>query len=435
MTRRSKVVLTAASEVKPEPVTFLWDGRVPLRALTVLAGEPGLAKTLATHELAARVSRGELDGAFKGEPRDVLLASAEDDFASVIVPRLIAAGADLERVHDVKITERDESGFYAPSLLTLPDHIAELDAECARLEVESGRRVGLLVVDPISAFLSSSADSHKTADVRRALAPLASLAEREGLAVIAVAHLNKSTAAKLIDRLSGSGAFGAAPRSVLVLARHPDDPQGEQGRERVIVHVKSNYSVYAPTLAAKVAPVSLSDELGSVPTLAMLGDCPQIGPDDLRATNADASGEDCEQSILAAVEAGERPSGEVKREVSESLGCSRRTVERAAGRLVERGELVIDSRGHPRRTFWTVATPGETERVATSRVVTEQTRMFEPSAPVSEGQSRHDTDGGATGPIAAALAESNGHSPRHPGTEFGSMRLDSQPNGGTPNEQ
>lgn len=278
LTRGRRVVLTAASEITPERLSWLWRERLPLRGLSLIAGEAGLGKSTLTATLAADVTRGRLDGELHGEPADVLIASAEDHFASVVWGRLTAAGADMERVHRLSAEDRD-----GETLLTLPDDVADLERRCVEL-ADSGQPVALVVVDPVAAFIGGSVDSHKDASVRRVLAPLAGLAERQKLAAVGIAHLNKDSAGKLLGRVGGSVAFGAAPRSVLAFARHPDDPNGEQGAERVIVAAKSNHGRHARSLAARIEGREVP-EVGSVSKLVIVGEC-EIGTDDLRPQSA-----------------------------------------------------------------------------------------------------------------------------------------------------
>ena len=274
-----RVVITAASQITPERLRWLWRERLSLRGLSLIAGEAGLGKSTMTATLAADVTRGRLDGELQGKPADVLMASAEDHFGSVVWGRLMAAGADMDRVH--RLSAEDGDG---ETLLTLPDDVVDLERCCNAL-AHDGRPVALVVVDPVAAFIGGSVDSHKDASVRRVLAPLAALAERQQLAAVAVAHLNKDTAGKLLGRVGGSVAFGAAPRSVLAFARHPDDPDGEQGAERVIVMAKSNHGRYAPSLAARIEGYEVL-EVGSVSKLVITGEC-DVGADDLRPQTAD----------------------------------------------------------------------------------------------------------------------------------------------------
>src|SRR6185437_7285600 len=93
-----------ARDVKKERVHWLWHGRIPLGAITLLDGDPGLGKSLITIDLAARVATGRkmpFDEALEGGPAGVVLLSEEDDLAATICPRLEMAAADMNRVEIV----------------------------------------------------------------------------------------------------------------------------------------------------------------------------------------------------------------------------------------------------------------------------------------------------------------------------------------------
>jgi hypothetical protein len=354
--RARAVGLTPASDISPRRVRWLWKHWIPLRGLTVVAGEPGLGKSTMTNaHLVARITRGLLDGEMYGEPADVLIASAEDDWETVIKPRLMAAGADLHRAHRVDVTGEDG----APALLTLPDDVALLDEAIERLHLE-GRTVGMVVVDPIGAFLADGTDSHKDSHVRRALAPLADLAVRRDLVVLCVAHVNKDSSQRLLQRVNGAQAFGAAPRSVIGFARDPDDPDEDQGRERVIVHAKSNWGQYATSLAARIEsrPVDTLDGPTEVGYLLVTGES-SVTAGDLQANGLDDDATSIEEEILQELAGGAKPSREVKAALTGRAGCSSKTITRAAKRLEASGELTIEQGGFPRTTTWalTVETP------------------------------------------------------------------------------
>jgi len=398
-------VLTPASAIAPEPLRWLWCSRLPLRGLSLIAGEPGLGKSTLTVELAAQVTRGRLDGDLYGEARDVLVATAEDHFASVVWGRLMAAGADMSRVHRVHVEDRD-----GEELLTLPDDVAEIEARCEELAA-SGRAVALVVVDPVTAFIGGGVDTHRDAAVRRVLAPLAGLAERQGLAVAGVAHLNKDSTAKLLARVGGSVAFGAAPRSVLAFARHPDDSDGEQGVERVIVHAKSNHGRYAPSLAARIEPREVS-EVGEVSRLVIVGEC-DVGPEDLGASGGvDLSEREAAAQWLAdELAQGEWHESLTVKARAKSAGHSERTLQRAKRRL-----QVEDRRaGFPSVTEWRLPAaptlPGAT--VAPAGDATERTRISEPKAAYPPHSRASSPDSGATVHELPAIGR-NGHPPDDP---------------------
>jgi putative DNA primase/helicase len=86
--------------------------------------------------------------------------------------------------------------------------------------------------------LIAKGDSHKNAETRRDLQPLADLAERTQAAVIGIHHLTKrSEGANPVDRVSGSLAFGAAPRVIMLSAL---DPKGGAEPRGVLMRAKSN---------------------------------------------------------------------------------------------------------------------------------------------------------------------------------------------------
>jgi hypothetical protein len=149
-------------------------------------------------------------------------------------------------------------------------------------------------------------------------------------------------------------AFGAAPRSVIGFARDPDDPEGEQGADRIIVHAKSNVGKYATSLTARIESrvVDTHDGLADTGFLHITGES-SIGVDDLQR-GRDDDGPDCEEAIGLALAGGGRPSREVKAEVAAEIGCSRKTVQRAAMRMRERGEIDVAEGGFPRTTTWTL---------------------------------------------------------------------------------
>src|SRR5215212_9582261 len=225
---------TLLSEVEPERVEWLWPGRLPLGKLTVLDGDPGLGKSAMSLDVAARVSAGlELPDGQQCEPAGVVLLSAEDGLADTVKPRLDAAGADTQKVVALSTvpdgkTERS---------LSIPEDLPALERAIRRVEAS------LVVVDPIMAFLSGNTDSHKDQDVRRALAPLAKLAERTGAAILIVRHLNKASGGNTLYRGGGSiGILGAA-RSGLVVAEDPEDAE-----RRILAQNKQNLCKPAASL-------------------------------------------------------------------------------------------------------------------------------------------------------------------------------------------
>lgn len=222
--------------VAPSSVKWLWDQRLALGKLTLLAGDPGLGKSYLTLDLAARVSTGRAmpgDRWEDGRPMDrypgvAILLSAEDDPADTIRPRLDAAGADPRRIAMVAGVRTGD----AVSSFNLRDHLKFLRGMC-KAEPETR----LIVIDPISAYLGDE-EGHSNTKVRNLLSPLARLAQDFNVAVVAVTHLNKGgqqSAGSAIYRAMGSLAFTAAARTVHLVTRDPDDAE-----RRLLVPIKNN---------------------------------------------------------------------------------------------------------------------------------------------------------------------------------------------------
>ena len=202
-----------ASSVTAANVKWLWRGWLPLRMVALLAGQPGFGKTTLATRLAADISRGELDGALAGVPADVLVVSYEDAIAETLVPRLTAADADLDRVHFVGCSDVGRT-------LDLTRHLPDID----RLAREHGAR--LLYIDPLVAGMpAGEVSSHRDQDVRSVLAPIAMLAERQDLAVLATMHFSKSATSALLG-VGGSIGFVGAAIVGRVGTEHEHGPRG-----------------------------------------------------------------------------------------------------------------------------------------------------------------------------------------------------------------
>lgn len=234
---RDGPVLVRLDTVQPEAVEWLWPLRLARGKLTILAGDPGLGKSFATSDIAARITRGSPwpdDG--RAPLGDVLLLSAEDGLRDTIRPRLDRLDADVSRVHVLTAIREGAT-----------ERTFSLDRDCSRLHAALDTTGALLVViDPVSAYLGGT-DSYKDAEVRAILAPLAQLADERRVAVCCVMHLRKSREGNALQRLSGSIGFGAAARIVLGIGKDEQEPE-----RRLFAGVKSNLGRLAPTLAYRI---------------------------------------------------------------------------------------------------------------------------------------------------------------------------------------
>jgi putative DNA primase/helicase len=234
------------SDVTDEEAMWVWPGRVALRTLTLIAGDPGVGKGLLLVDIAARITTGahmprhgpstSQDSAQGPNPRDVLFCCAEDS-SSTMKMRAMAAGADLNRIH---IMAPDESSRRFDKA-ALSDAISMLES------VLNGSDIRLVVIDPVTGFfpdLASNSDSM----VRATLTALTRLAERRNCAIVIVLHLNKQIGAAAIYRGGGSVAFAAVPRSAFLVGSDPTDSS-----DRLLACVKTNLGVLPPSLAFTIA--------------------------------------------------------------------------------------------------------------------------------------------------------------------------------------
>lgn len=321
-TARPQALTRRLADIKREPLAWLWPGRLPLGKVSMLVGDPGLGKSLVTLGIAATVSRGgrwPIHGEGEAPAGDVVLVSGEDDPADTIRPRLEAAGADLARVHVLDGVEyTGDTGERLRRTWSLAD-MPELE----RL-IESLPGCKLLIVDPVSAYLAGT-DSHKNADVRALLLPLADMAARYRLAVLAVSHLNKSQG-PAIYRTTGSLAFTAAARSVYCVTKDNETP-----RRRLVVPIKANLAPDATGIAYQIG----TDETGT-PWLEWEPAAFEVDANEALATpSGDSEGsatDDCVDWLRDELKGGPRPVKEIKSEAREA-DYSAKVLRRARERL------------------------------------------------------------------------------------------------------
>jgi putative DNA primase/helicase len=240
-------IVRRVSDVPAEPIVWIWPQRIAVGKLSIIAGDPGLGKSQLTAFLAAKVTTGGQWPNDEGHATtgSVIILSCEDDIGDTIRPRLEAVGADLEKVHVIEAIRTEQGGRRGFSIKR--DMLG-----LAKALTEIGDVV-LVVIDPITAYLDG-ADTHNTGDVRAALAPLQDMAAQHRVAVVAVSHLNKNSGnGKSINAITGSNAFVAASRSVLLVTK--DD--GRPGR-RLLAEVKNNLG-NAATLAFNIRTGDVGD--------------------------------------------------------------------------------------------------------------------------------------------------------------------------------
>ncbi len=237
-----------ASTIVPVPVRWLWRGRIPKGKVTLFGGNPGDGKSQVTSSIAGIVTRGRLFPVdnVPAEVGNVIILNAEDDAADTIVPRLLAAGADTERVFIVDAIRDTKGGAEGQRLFNL-----RLDMQSLEAILQQIGGASLIVIDPISAYLAGT-DSNNNSEVRATLAPLSALAAKYGVAVICVNHFAKSGGTDSRLRFIGSIGFIGAARAAFVVTRDQADP----GR-RLFLPSKNNLGNDSTGLAYRIESVTL----------------------------------------------------------------------------------------------------------------------------------------------------------------------------------
>lgn len=251
---KRSLILTPMSLVQSRRQEFLDDGKlIPIGAPTIFAGRGAVGKSTLALDYVAKVSTGTQEGQLKGSPRNVLLIQHEDDPATQVKPRLIAAGANLDNVITMSIAKTLDD----VEVSDVP-YLSE-DMELIRQAVED-TQAALIVIDPLTS--SVGGDLHKVQDVRRALNPLAALAQHYSLAIIALMHVKKGQAAAS-DKTSGSHAFRDAARSLLIFAHDKETDN------RVVTVDKASYSdIEGESFAFALIPTDVPTDDGNVTNVA-----------------------------------------------------------------------------------------------------------------------------------------------------------------------
>jgi hypothetical protein len=245
------VELVCAADVVIRPKNWLWTGHLLRGAQELLAGIPGVGKSQVQCSYIASATAGSPwpDGT-PGTRIGVIMLTAEDALEDEVVPRLIAAGADLKLVHILKWIKTDNQRRQS----LLAEDLDELERVASRLG-----NVGLITIDPITAYMGGRMDSHKATEVRSQLGPLKDLAERFNVCISTITHPAKNASHKAIDHFIGSQAFVAAARLAHICVEETEEVEDEDGKTKRVptgrvqyAQAKHNPTLRQPTLVYRI---------------------------------------------------------------------------------------------------------------------------------------------------------------------------------------
>jgi hypothetical protein len=269
------------------------------------------------------------------------------------VPRLIAAGADLELVYRVGVEQLEASIEGSIRVeLTVPLDCDLLGAEIKRLDA------AVLAFDPLMSAVDHKIDTHNDREMRTVLEPLARLADDTGCTVIGLGHFNKSASDDPLNLITGSRAFTAVVRAVLAAARDPDSDDGAC----VVSQVKNNLGILdLPNLAyvVRAATVETPEGDAKVGRLQFIGESEKSVRDilaDLGTTSDRTERAECAEWLRERLAAGPVRSRDLEQEAVEH-GFSKRTYERARRQVHVRPEQLPT--GTRAKSEWWTALPGE----------------------------------------------------------------------------
>lgn len=330
-----------AADIALKRVEWFWDSYIPAASITDLSGDPNEGKSTLTIDLIARNSRGDSmppfsfpDGAHK--PADSLLLSGEDDPERTVKPRLLAAGAVLERVHLLRtVTVCDEK-----RQVQLPMDLPLIE----RLIREKG--INLVVLDVLAAFTEPGISLNDDAAMRRLFGAMSPVFERTGAACIMLRHQNKKESTKAMYRAGGSIAITGASRAAFAVGPNPDDPD-----EKIFVAIKHNLGPRPHSLSYRIEAAGDASRI-------VWGGQSSLTANDVLSNGGEARGggkvETAKEIIIEILKSGPRGENEVKT-ACEQAGISRTTYWRA------RKELGVKSEKTAFQGEWLLSLPTENE--------------------------------------------------------------------------
>jgi putative DNA primase/helicase len=343
----TRITSVNAATVKPEKQRWLWHNRVPAGAITWGVGKPGNAKSLWATDLAARVSSGAdfPDGA-KNEngPKKVLMYCGEDDIKRTVIPRLMAAGANLA---NIELLDNQSFEVFDKEYNRIDRREIDLSQDCKMLSeiVKAHPEVSLLIIDPTTGVYGSKNTNHDK-DMRPVMNDLRDLCEARGLTIVGITHTNKRGDAAAIDQIQGASSIAGAARAAWLFTR---DSDSDDEHAHMMTCIKSNLSDKHDGLKLLTVATEVSAEIGSHPMIVW-GEGTKMQADEanqaLKEKRESKNGRKSaiKLAILAMLSEGARLSADVYKAL-EKQGHSGEYAKKAAGELTDDKEILRKQKG------------------------------------------------------------------------------------------
>jgi putative DNA primase/helicase len=233
------LIVRSAADIKTSKLKWLWEHRFPLAKINLMTGKPGCGKSTVCADITARVTTGNdwPDGRKNTlGPRKVLIAASEDDPSDTLVPRLMAAGADLENVLIIPFTlfqPGEKKKRKKKSMVTLD---LKRDAKLLLDTVKANPDIALLILDPITSFFGE-ADQNRDKEVRPLMDAISDLCRKSGITVIGLIHENKRSDVGAMQKVLGASSIPGSARAVWGFYRDSEDKS-----KHTMAYVKGNLS-------------------------------------------------------------------------------------------------------------------------------------------------------------------------------------------------
>jgi putative DNA primase/helicase len=253
------LTLTNAATVKPRNINYVWPDVLAFGYYTGISGDGGKGKSQIAYDIGSRVSTAAEwpDGSGRAPLGTVLILNNEDGQADVMVPRLMAAGANLSNIEIVH-TAVSIDGKKAKFALQR-DIDERLKPMVQQLNARPGKPpVVLVIIDPIGSYMGGTLDTHRDTASRDALDPLNAFAADVQCAVVSIGHTNKGHSGKAVNRVMGSKAFTNAPRAAFQVM---DEPGDDSEKSRLMLVIKTNIGEEPPGLRFHVERCTVGDNI------------------------------------------------------------------------------------------------------------------------------------------------------------------------------